>query len=167
MERKIKVVGKAQNGVALGIIKAYVTIYPQTTLADLRKIFPNEIAPDKGVEELFLPLAEAEKRNQKSNTSLYFAKEERPILLSDGTKVVLSQIWTANSLKNLTNVAAGFGIEAVVDKDTDKDVKKLGYALEYLNGWKPAAPKKGCLGMLAFLFMVGGGTLWGLIEFIK
>ena len=167
MEAKIKVIGKTQNGVALGIIKAYVTIYPQTTLADLRRVFPNETAPDKGVEELFLPLAEAEAHNQKSNMSLYFVKDERPILLSDGTKVALSQIWTARSLKNLTDVVAGLGIEVVVDKDTDKDVKKSGYTLEYLNGWKPVAPKKGCFGMLALLLMAGSGTLWGLMELVK
>ena len=51
MENRIKVIGKSQNGVALGVMKAYVTMYPGTTLADLRKVFPNELAPDKGVKE--------------------------------------------------------------------------------------------------------------------
>lgn len=167
MDEKIKVVGKTQNGVALGIIKAYTLIYPQTTLADLRRVFPNETAPDKGVEEMFLPLAEAEAHNQKSDMSLYFVKDERPVLLSDGTKVALSQIWTAKSLNNLIDVAANVGIRAEVNKNTDKDVKKLGYTLEYLNGWKPAVPKKGCLGMLSFLLLAGSVALWGLMELIK
>ena len=56
MENRIKVIGKSQNGVALGVMKAYVTMYPGTTLADLRKVFPNELAPDKGGKRNILAL---------------------------------------------------------------------------------------------------------------
>ena len=38
------------------------------------------------------------------------------------------------------------------------------YVIKYLNGWSPAAPKKGCLGMLALLLMAGGVTLLGLMK---
>lgn len=154
MENRIKVIGKSQNGVALGVMKAYVTMYPGTTLADLRKVFPNELAPDKGVKEIFLPCKEAEAVNLQSNTSLYFVKDQRPILLSNRQRVAVSQIWTSKS----------FAVE--LDKDTDKDVKETGYVLEYLNGWKPATPKKGCLGMAALLVIAGGCTLFGLMELI-
>lgn len=91
---KIKVTGRAQNSTALGIVHAYIQMFPKTTLADLRRAFPNDIAPDKGVDELFLPVAEAEARNAKSDMSLYFVKCERPLNLADGTKIALSQIWT-------------------------------------------------------------------------
>ena len=53
---KIKVYGKTQNAIALGIIHAYVIMFPQTTLADLRKAFPNDTAPDKGANELGLTI---------------------------------------------------------------------------------------------------------------
>lgn len=167
MENRIKVIGKSQNGVALGVMKAYVTMYPGTTLADLRKVFPNELAPDKGgVKEIFLPCKEAEAVNLQSNTSLYFVKDQRPILLSNRQRVAVSQIWTSKSFSNLIEVAAKLGIAVELDKDTDKDVKETGYVLEYLNGWKPATPKKGCLGMAALLFIAGGCTLFGLMELI-
>lgn len=166
MENRIKVIGKSQNGVALGVMKAYVTMYPGTTLDDLRKVFPNELAPDKGVKEIFLPCKEAEAVNLQSNTSLYFVKDQRPILLSNRQRVAVSQIWTSKSFSNLIEVAAKLGIAVELDKDTDKDVKETGYVLEYLNGWKPATPKKGCLGMAALLVIAGGCTLFGLMELI-
>ena len=93
-------------------------------------------------------------------------KDLRPILLSNRQRVAVSQIWTSKSFSNLIEVAAKLGIAVELDKDTDKDVKETGYVLEYLNGWKPATPKKGCLGMAALLIIAGGGTLFGLMELI-
>lgn len=166
MENRIKVTGKAQNATALGIIHAYMQIFPHSTLTDLRKTFPNNIAPDKGVEELFLPVAEAETYNQK-NISLYFVKDECPIILADGTKIALSQIWTAKSLNNLVETAQKYGITAEISKSSNQKMNKSGYAIEYLNDWKPIAPKKGCLGMFALIFTVGSGIILGLIELMK
>lgn len=113
-----------------------------------------------------MPCKEAEAVNLQSNTSLYFVKDQRPILLSNRQRVAVSQIWTSKSFSNLIEVAAKLGIAVELDKDTDKDVKETGYVLEYLNGWKPATPKKGCLGMAALLFIAGGCTLFGLMELI-
>ncbi len=127
MATKIKVIGKTQNGAALGIAKAYVEMNPNTTLADLRKAFPNDIAPDKGVAEMFLPLADAEAFN--ANMSLYFTKDERPIHLQDGSTVAMAQMWTSKSLQNLIKVAAKYHIEVEVNKDANVDFGKLGYAL--------------------------------------
>jgi len=126
----VKVVGKTQNATALGIAKAFVMKNPRATLADLRKAFPNDIAPDKGVPEMFLPLAEAEVYN--ANMSLYFTKDERPIQLQDGNTVAMAQIWTSKSLQNLIEIAAPLGIEAEVNKDATVDFGKEGYALEII-----------------------------------
>lgn len=60
MAGKVKVYGKAQNRTALGIVHAYLVMYPHATLEDLRKAFPNTLNPDSGVKEMFLPLEEAE-----------------------------------------------------------------------------------------------------------
>lgn len=95
------------------------------------------------MDELFLPVAEAEARNAKSDMSLYFVKGERPLNLADGTKIALSQIWTAKSLANLVAVAEKIGIEAETNKDSGKNFNASGFFIEYLNGWKPDAPKKG------------------------
>ncbi len=137
MISKIKVIGKTQNGAALGVAKAYVEMNPATTLADLRKAFPNDIAPDKGVAEMFLPLAEAEAFNAKADMSLYFTKDERPIHLQDGSTVAISQIWTGKSLQNLIQVAEKYFIEVEVNKDANVDFGKLGYALQYTYAEEP------------------------------
>lgn len=158
MATKIKVYGKTQNSTALGIIHAYVQMFPKTMLSDLRNVFPNSTAPDKGVEELFLPVADAEARNAKSDMSLYFVKGDRPVALADGTKVALSQIWTGKSLENLKAVAAQFDIEAEVNKTPSVALNDSGFAIEYQNGWQPADPKKGCLGMVVALVMALGGA---------
>lgn len=94
-------------------------------MADLRKVFPNELAPDKGVKEIFLPCKEAEAVNLQSNASLYFVKDQHPILLSNRQRVAVSQIWTSKSFSNLIEVAAKLGIAVELDKDTDKDVKEV------------------------------------------
>ena len=140
MISKIKVIGKTQNGAALGVAKAYVAMNPATTLADLRKAFPNDIAPDKGVPEMFLPLAEAEAYN--ANMSLYFTKDERPIQLQDGSTVAISQIWTGKSLQNLIKVAAKYHIEAEVNKDANVDFGKIGYVLLNVDTNEPVATQE-------------------------
>ena len=43
MASKIRVYGKAQNRTVLGIINAYLVMYPHATLADLRKAFPDSL----------------------------------------------------------------------------------------------------------------------------
>lgn len=116
MDYKVKVTGKVQNSTALGIMNAYLELNPDSTLADLRRAFPNDIAPDNGVVEIFLPVSEASKFNDDS-ISLYFMKEDRPALkLSNGSKVAVSQIWTGKSLANLFEVAKKYGIKAEVSK---------------------------------------------------
>ncbi len=140
MISKIKVIGKTQNSAALGVMKAYVEMNPNTTLTDLRKAFPNDIAPDKGVAELFLPLADAEACN--ANMSLYFTKDGRPITLQDGSVIAMSQIWTGKSLQNLINVAAKYNIDVEVNKEANEDLGKQGYVLKYTYAEEPkvAAP---------------------------
>ncbi len=142
MATKIKVIGKTQNGAALGVAKAYVEMNPATTLADLRKAFPNDIAPDKGVAEMFLPLADAEVYNAKADMSLYFTKDERPIHLQDGSIVAISQIWTGKSLQNLIKVAAKYNIEVEVNKEADVNFGKVGHALINVDTNEPVVPAK-------------------------
>lgn len=132
MDYKVKVTGKVQNSTALGIMNAYLELNPDSTLADLRRAFPNDIAPDNGVAEIFLPVSEASKFNEKSDSiSLYFMKEDRPALtLSDGSQVAVSQIWTSKSLNNLISEAKKYGIQAEVHKGMEK--VKYGYAIEHV-----------------------------------
>ena len=72
MANKIRVYGKAQNRTSLGIIHAYMVMYPQATLEDLRKAFPNELNPDKGVKENFIDVDQYE---ASSNWDGYFKED--------------------------------------------------------------------------------------------
>lgn len=142
MENKIKVLAKAQNQLALGIISAYLILYPDSTLKDLRKVFSNSIASDKGVEELFLTEDEANEINRKSEMSLYFTKPDQIININKDDSIALSQIWTKASLNNLINLVNQFGIETELldsTKAKEKDIK--GFRLEYLNGFSPIKKK--------------------------
>lgn len=142
MPSKIRVYGKAQNRTALGIVHAYVVMYPHTTLEDLRKAFPNSICPDRGVPENFLPVEEAEKYNEKM--SLYFAKPDEVIELQDGSKIALSQVWSKSSFELIVQQGKLYDVEVAEFEKTMKG-EKGGYRLEYLNGYVPpvpSAPKK-------------------------
>ena len=134
MANKIKVYGKAQNRTSLGIAHAYVVMYPQATLEDLRKAFPNSICPDKGVPENFLRVEEAEKYNEKM--SLYFAKPDEVIELQDGTKVALCQVWSKPSFDRMVEQGSLYDIE-VAEFEKAMKGEKGGYRLEYLNGYVP------------------------------
>lgn len=136
---KIRVFGKAQNRTALGIVHAYVVMYPHATLDDLRKAFPNSLCPDSGVKELFLPQAEAETFNTKM--SLYFAKPDEVLTLQDGSTVALAQVWSKSSFEKIVDQAKLYDIEVAEFEKTMKG-EKGGYRLEYLNGYVPPMPEK-------------------------
>lgn len=148
MASKIRVYGKAQNRTALGIAHAYTVMYPHATLEDLRKAFPNDICPDKGVPENFLPLKEAEKFNDKMN--LYFAKPDEVIELQDGSKVALCQVWSKPSFDRIMAQGRLYDIEIAEFEKTIKG-EKGGYRLEYLNGYVPSVPEKKSLTWLWIL----------------
>lgn len=155
---KIKVTGKAQNRTALGVLHAYLTINPTSTLADLRRALPNSVCPDAGVKELLLPVAEAEPFNEKMG--LYFTKPDEYVTLKDGSQIAFAQVWSKASLDRLTAQAANLNIEVA---DVDKSVKDPGgFHLEFINGFTPAKPKKGCLGLL-LLPIAAGAAIAALI----
>ena len=160
MANKIRVFGKAQNRTALGIVQAYVVMYPQATLEDLRKAFPNSVNPDKGVKENFLPLDEALGFNQKM--SLYFAKDDELIHLADGSKIALGQVWSKPSFERIVQQGALYGIEVAEFEKTMKG-EKGGYRLEYLNGYVPPRPagKKS----LTWLWILLGVVVLGVIAY--
>ncbi|MDE6633183.1 MAG: OmpA family protein, partial [Muribaculaceae bacterium] len=157
MASKIKVYGKAQNRTALGIVHAYVVMYPHATLEDLRKAFPNSICPDKGVPENFLTVEEAEKYNEKM--SLYFAKPDEVIELQDGSKVALAQVWSKPSFERMIEQSKLYDIE-VAEFEKAMKGEKGGYRLEYLNRYVTPVPaivetknSKACLRLLLLLLI--------------
>ena len=133
---KVKVTGKAQNRTSLGIMHAYMAMFPQATLEDLRKAFPNNLNPDKGVSEIFVDAEEQKK--QSGNWNGYFTDEECLLHLQNGQKVSVVSMWTKPSFERLVEWAKQYDI--VVDKYEAADKgfgKKGGYQLEFLNGYVP------------------------------
>lgn len=148
METKIKVYAKAQNRLALGVIRAYTILNPEVTLTDIDAAFPHSLNPDSGVKENCIDVTTVnEKQGEKWNG--YFVKDNELIALADGTQMTVVSMWTKPSLDRLLKKAADYGIEAekVDQLPEQKDVlpgeeepfssKTKGYALEYVNGYKP------------------------------
>lgn len=133
MTDKVKVYGKAQNRVALGIVHAFLQVYPEASLEDLRNAFPHSVCPDCGVKELLLPVGEAELFNTKMG--LYFVKPEEILTLSDGSKIALAQVWSKTSLGHIINKAKTYNILAATP-DKSRSYPTSGFDLEYHNGWQ-------------------------------
>ncbi len=140
MAGKVKVYGKAQNRTALGIVHAYLVMYPHATLEDLRKAFPNTLNPDSGVKEMFLPLEEAEGFNTKM--SLYFTRPDEVLDLADGLKGALAQVWSKPSFERIVEQGKLYDIEVAEFEKTAHPGQKGGYRLEYLNGYVPPVPEE-------------------------
>ena len=142
MENKIKVVATAQNQAALGVIKAYLTIYPNTTLTQVKEKFTNDISPDKGVAQLFVTEQESSEINENANIILYFTKDSQLIDLNDGEKIALSYIWTKSSLHNLLSRVTIDGIELEMITPSEANERNIeGFELELLNGFNPSCQK--------------------------
>lgn len=140
MVNKVRVYGKAQNRTALGIMHAYMVMYPQATMEDLQKAFPNELNPDSGVKINFVKAGE---KGTDANWNGFFQKEDELLTMGDGTKVAVVSMWTKPSFDRLVSHAAQYGIEVAKFEEAEKGVGKKGsFRLEYLNGYVPPAPEK-------------------------
>ena len=138
MVNKVRVIGKAQNRTALGIMHAYMIIYPQATIEDLRKAFPNSLNPDKGTDEIFIF---AEDKGTSANWDGYFKNDDEVLTMGDGKKVSVVKMWTKPSFERVVSHAEQYGIEIEKFEKADKGFgKKGGFELKYLNGWTPPAP---------------------------
>ena len=167
MVNKVRVLGKAQNRTALGIMHAYMIIYPQATIEDLRKAFPNSLNPDKGTDEIFIF---AEEKGTDSNWEGYFKKEDEVLTMGDGKKVSVVSMWTKPSFERVVEHAKQYGIEIEKFEKADKGFgKKGGFELKYLNGWTPPAPveKKSKLWLWILIAIVAIGAILAAIFMNK
>lgn len=144
MASKVKVYGKAQNRTALGIMHAYMLMYPHATIEDLRKAFPDSLNPDSGVKKNFIY---AEEKGTDANWEGFFKNPDELLTTGDGKKVAVVKMWTKPSFDRLVEQAKLYDIDIASFEAAEKGFgKKGGFRLEYLNGWTPPAPiakKKG------------------------
>lgn len=158
MPSKVRVYGKAQNRTALGIMHAYLVMYPQATVEDLRKAFPRaDINPDSGVDEIFQHESEP---HYKEWAEWYFEKDDEVLVLQDGSKVAVCTMWTKASFDRVVKHANLYDIE-VAEFEKGQRGEKGGFRLEYLNGYVPPVPAKKsnkwlwiCLAALAIIAII-------------
>ena len=133
MEALIKVHGKAQNRTALGIMHAYLEIYPDSTLADMRAAFPEYLNPDNGTKYIFKTPAEIKKQMKQVDWNGYFTDDDCLLKFKDGTKAAVNTMWTKDNFEKLVAHAKRYGIEVASFEAAEKGFgKKGGYYLEYL-----------------------------------
>ena len=137
---RVRVYGKAQNRTALGIMHAYMVMYPQSKLEDIQKAFPDTLNPDSGVKKNFIY---AEEKGTTADWNGFFKKEEELLTMGDGRKVAVVSMWTKPSFERLVAWARQYGIIVAEFEAVNKGGEKGGFRLEYLNGFIPPKPKKG------------------------
>ena len=147
MASKVRVYGKAQNRTALGIVNAYLVMYPHATLEDLRKAFPDRLNKwkIKGKDSMMF-VSDKEKDlllSKYGDASVYeenfLSKPEEVLKLQDGTKVAIRMGWTKEDYEAFVNWAKQYDIE-VAEFKPGKPFEKGGFVLEYLNGYVPPVP---------------------------
>ena len=154
MASKVKVYGKAQNRTALGIMHAYMLMYPHATIEDLRKAFPDSLNPDSGVKKNFIYAAE---KGTDANWEGFFKNPDELLTTGDGKKVAVVKMWTKPSFDRLVEQAKLYDIEIASFEAAEKGFgKKGGFRLEYLNGWTPPAPVAKKKGMPWWIWAVIG-----------
>jgi len=133
----IQVNGKSMNRTALGIIDAFLTLYPKVTYAQLKEAFPDKLNPSgpKQVKSIFQPFTEKEfgvvhsleeiktefVKADLPYDGLFFLEESEMFKTADGVIVIVNKLWETNDtstsesdLENLSKQALKFGI--VVNK---------------------------------------------------
>lgn len=138
MASKIKVYGEAQNRTALGIFHAYMKLNPDATIEDLRNSFPDTLAPDKGVAEIFVDSDFDDKGEH------YFTEADELVTTADGKKVAVVKLWTKPTFDSLVQLASDYGIEVAEFEQQQQVGKKGSYYLEYVNGYSPDAAACAC-----------------------
>ena len=162
MASKVRVYGKAQNRTALGIVNAYLVMYPHATAEDLNKAFPLELQSHGTWKSLFR--TPEEYAANEANQGLWFAEEDEILHLQDGTQLIFLKLWPKDKFDNIVNHAKLYDIEIAEFEKGEKGTKG-GYRLEYLNGYVPPVPvaKKG---IPAWVWAVLGAVLVGIVLFL-
>ena len=129
----IRIHGKSQSRTALGIINAYLKINPDATLSDLREAFPKSLNPKSFGDHIVVPVKETQEHEKQ-----FFEKEEELLVLKDGTKLALVELWQKEDFEAICEHAKQYGIE-VAEFEKTESFEKGSYELEYLNDYVPPA----------------------------
>jgi len=125
MKTQIIVHGKSQSRTALGIVNAYLKLFPDSTLADLQQAFPKSLNRTAPSDNIIVPIDEA-----TGYERLFFEQEDEQLVLKDETKLVFVEIWTKEDFEAICEHAKQYGIEAIHEET--KPFEKGSFELEYL-----------------------------------
>ena len=151
MASKVRVSAKSQKWAALGIIDAYIKMYPHATVDDLNKAFPLSVIQETKTDEpLLVTVAEKERLVKASKTTFddeYFEEWKRThfyVTLVDGTELMFTvSMWPKEMFEKMMAQAKLYDIEFAKYEAAEKGFGKRGeYTLEYLNGYIPPKPEK-------------------------
>ena len=151
MASKVRVSAKSQKWAALGIVDAYIKMYPHATVEDLNKAFPlNVLQGDDTKEPLLVTVAEKEKLVKASKTTFddeYFVEWKNThyyVTLPNGTDLMFTvSMWPKEMFEKMMAQAKLYDIEFAKYEAAEKGFGKRGeYTLEYLNGYVPPVPGK-------------------------
>lgn len=149
---KVRVYAKSQKWGALGIIDAYLKMYPHATLDDLNKAFPISVIVDtpdgKGLLDTYensLKRAAATSTDFDDKQLADWKSREFFLTLQDGTMIVFTvSMWTKEMFEKIVRQAKVYDIIIAQYEAAEKGFGKRGeYSLEYLNGYVPPVPTGG------------------------
>ena len=150
MKSKIRVHGKSQSRTALGIINAYMELYPDTTPYELQLAFPKSLNSRCGADSIIIPVEET-----FGYEKMFFEQEDETIVFKNGEKYALIEIWIKEDFDAICKHAKQYGI-AVAKKGT-KPFEKGSFELEYLErDWRKCWSKCCCwlLSLLLLLLLI-------------
>ena len=126
MKSKIRVHGKSQSRTALGIINAYLMLYPDTTPSELQEAFPKSLNSRCSVDNLIIPVEKT-----FGNEKMFFEQENETIVFKNGERFALVEIWGKEDFDAICKHAKQYGIS--VAKQVTKPFEKGSFKLEYLD----------------------------------
>jgi len=131
MKSKVRVYGKSQSRTVLGIINAYLKLYPDSTLSDLQQAFPKSLNPKSFTDNIIVPIKETIGQEKQ-----FFEREDEQIVLKNGERLSLVEVWRKEDYEAMAEHAKQYGIE-VAEIEESKPFQKGSYELEYLDDFVP------------------------------
>ena len=137
MKTKILVHGKSQSRTALGIINAYLKLYPDATPLEVQFAFPKSLNRRCAADNLIVPAEETE-----GYEKMFFEREDELIVFSTGELYALVEVWEKDDFNSICKHAKQYGIE--VAKVGTKPFERGSFELEYINGNREKNPFRWC-----------------------
>ncbi|MDR0467906.1 MAG: OmpA family protein [Campylobacteraceae bacterium] len=129
MKPKIRVHGRSQNRTALGIINAYLKLYPNSTPSDVKQAFPKSLNSKCSAEHFIVPV-----RETAGHEKMFFEREDELIVFGNGEKFALAEVWIKEDFDAIRKHAKQYGIETA--KEGTKPFEKGSFELEYIENSK-------------------------------